>query len=72
VAIFSIVVNEAIYHYTKRVAKRIKSDILFANALHSRSDAASSLVVLIGVGGALLGLPWLDGIAAIFVGLLIV
>ncbi len=72
VAIFSIVVNEAIYHYTKRVAKRIKSDILFANALHSRSDAASSLVVLIGVGGALLGLPWLDGIAAIIVGLLIV
>jgi cation diffusion facilitator family transporter len=72
VAGFSVVINELIYLYTKYVAKKIKSDILLANALHSRSDAASSLVVLIGVGGTLLGLPWLDGAAAIVVGLLIV
>lgn len=72
IAVFSVLVNEGIYRYTLAVAKRIKSDILHANALHSRSDAASSLVVLIGVGGSLLGWTWLDGVAAIVVGLMIV
>jgi cation diffusion facilitator family transporter len=72
IAILSVIVNEIIYRYTLAVAKRIKSDMLHANALHSRSDAASSLVVLIGVGGSLLGFGWLDEVAAIIVGLMIV
>ena len=72
IAVFSVVVNEIIYRYTLAVAKRIKSDILHANALHSRSDAASSLVVLIGVAGSIMGITWLDEVAAIIVGLMIV
>ena len=71
VALFSVVVNEIIYHYTKAVAKRVNSAMLYANALHSRSDAASSLVVLIGVGGSLLGVGWLDAVAAMVVGVMI-
>jgi hypothetical protein len=46
--------------------------MLKANALHSRSDAASSLVVLVGVGGSLLGVVWLDALAAIVVGAMII
>lgn len=72
IAIFSVIVNEIIYRYTLSVAKKIKSDILHANALHSRSDAASSFVVLIGVAGSILGLTWLDQVAAIIVGVMIV
>ena len=70
-AFFSIVANEALYHYTSRVARRIKSDLLQANAWHHRSDALSSVVVLVGVAGTMAGLPYLDAIAAIGVGLMI-
>lgn len=72
IAAFSVLVNEGIYRYTLHVAKRINSDMLKANALHSRSDAASSLVVLVGVGGSLLGVVWLDALAAIVVGAMII
>lgn len=70
-AAFSIVANEWLYHYTARVARRIKSDLLQANAWHHRSDALSSIVVLVGVAGTMAGLPYLDAIAAIGVGLMI-
>lgn len=70
-ALFSIIANEALYHYTARVARRIKSDLLQANAWHHRSDALSSVVVLVGVGGTMAGLPYLDAIAAVGVGLMI-
>lgn len=70
-AAFSILANEALYHYTAIVARRIRSDLLQANAWHHRSDALSSVVVLIGVGGTMAGLPYLDAIAAAGVGLMI-
>ncbi len=72
VAVFSVIVNEVVYRYTKRVAVRVKSDMLYANALHSRSDAASSLIVLIGVAGSLLGVVWLDKVAAMLIGAMII
>lgn len=71
VAIASIVTKEGLYWYTKRVADRIDSNLLRANAWHHRSDAASSLVVLVGIIGALIGFYYLDAVAAIFVGLII-
>lgn len=70
-ALFSILANEWLYHYTAIVARRIRSDLLQANAWHHRSDALSSVVVLIGVGGTMAGLPYLDAIAAAGVGLMI-
>lgn len=72
IAIFSVVANEVIFRYTLRVADRIKSNLLRANAWHSRSDAAASAVVLVGVGGALLGFYYLDAIAALIVSGMIV
>ena len=71
VALFSILSNEWLYHYTVRAARRVKSDLLRANAWHHRSDAVSSIVVLIGVGGAMAGLPYLDAIGAILVAVMI-
>ncbi|MCB1772674.1 MAG: cation transporter [Gammaproteobacteria bacterium] len=72
VAAIGIVVKESLYWYTIAVARRLKSDMLRANAWHHRSDAISSVVVLIGVGGALLGYVHLDAIAAIIVGLMVI
>ena len=71
VAAISIVSKEAIYHYTMRVARKYKSNMLRANAWHSRTDAISSVVVLVGVAGSMAGLWYLDAIAAIGVGLMI-
>lgn len=71
-ALLSIVAKEALFHYTRVVAQRIKSPLLLANAWHHRSDAISSVVVLIGIAGTMAGLDYLDAIAATVVALMIV
>jgi len=71
VAIVSVVSKEGIYHYTMQAARRLRSNMLMANAWHSRSDAISSIVVVIGVGGAMMGYPYLDAVAAIAVAVMI-
>ncbi|GAB4222605.1 MAG: cation diffusion facilitator family transporter [Francisella sp.] len=71
-AIFSIIGNEFIYQYTIRAANKINSDMLRANAWHSRSDMWSSVVVLVGLFGSFLGFAWMDTIAAAIVCFMIV
>jgi cation diffusion facilitator family transporter len=72
VAALSIIGKEALYWYTVIIANKVKSDMLKANAWHHRSDAFSSIVVLIGIYGAANGHLYLDSIAAIIVGLMII
>ncbi|MET0069431.1 MAG: cation diffusion facilitator family transporter [Candidatus Thiodiazotropha sp.] len=71
VAAFSILANEGLFFYTRHFANRINSNLLRANAWHHRTDSVSSVVVLVGIGGTMLGLPYLDAIAAVLVGLMI-
>ena len=71
VALGAIAAKETLFRYMLRVAKSVKSSMLVANAWHARSDAASSLVVGIGLLGNLLGYPLLDPIAALVVGLMV-
>jgi len=71
VAAISVLSKEAIYHYTLHVANRFNSDMLRANAWHSRTDAISSIVVIIGVAGAMMGFESLDALAAIGVAIMI-
>jgi len=71
VIVISLVIKEILYQYTVKVAKRIRSPMLQANAWHHRSDAISSLIVLVGVVGSMVGVQWLDAIAAIGVSLMI-
>jgi len=71
VAALSVVAKEWIYHYTKRLADRLRSPMLAANAWHSRTDAISSVIVIVGVAGSMAGLPYTDAIAAAGVGLFI-
>jgi cation diffusion facilitator family transporter len=70
-AAVSAISKEAVYHYTMRYSRRLNSELLRANAWHSRSDAISSVVVIIGVGGALLGHTSLDAVAALVVAAMI-
>ncbi len=71
IAALSVFAKEAIYRYTLAVGKRIKSDLIIANAWHSRTDAFSSIVVFFGVAGAMAGLGWLDSVAAVAVAAII-
>lgn len=64
--------KEALYRYAMHMAKRLRSEMLRASAWHHRSDAWSSIIVFVGIGGTLLGLPYLDAIAAVVVGVMIV
>ena len=67
-ALAALVAKELLFRYMLAVAKRVKSSMLVANAWHARSDAASSLVVALGIVGNLAGYPILDPIAALIVG----
>ena len=71
VALGAIVAKELLFQYMLRVAKAVKSSMLVANAWHARSDAASSLVVSIGLIGNMAGYPLLDPIAALIVGFMV-
>lgn len=67
----ALVAKELLFRYMLAVAKRVKSSMLVANAWHARSDAASSLVVGVGIVGNLAGYPILDPIAAAIVGFMV-
>lgn len=67
----ALVAKELLFRYMLAVAKRVKSSMLVANAWHARSDAASSLVVSLGIIGNLAGYPILDPIAALIVGFMV-
>jgi cation diffusion facilitator family transporter len=71
IAALSIFINEGLYQYTKRIARKTRSKLLLANAWHQRSDAISSIVVLFGIGAVILGYPLADAIAAIVVALMV-
>ena len=72
-AMASIVVKEVLYRWTAAVGKKIESPALAANAWHHRTDAISSLPVLIAVGGALIFPTWsfLDRVGAVIVSIFI-
>jgi Co/Zn/Cd efflux system component len=71
ITLAALISKEWIFRYTMKVARRVQSKLLEANAWHSRSDALSTAVVLVALIGAQFGLGWLDAVAAIIVGLLV-
>ncbi len=71
-AVATLIAKEGLFRYMLKVAERLRSPMLVANAWHARADALSSLVVAAGIGGSLLGFPFADAAAAIIVGGMIV
>lgn len=72
IALFAILANEALFWVTRTVGERIQSSLLIANAWHHRSDAGSSIVVLVGILASLAGFHAFDAIAAVIVAGLII
>ena len=66
-AAVSIAVKEAMFWFTRRYAKRLRSGALMADAWHHRSDALSSVGALAGVAGARLGYPAADAVASLLI-----
>jgi cation diffusion facilitator family transporter len=71
VAAATLAAKEGLFRYMLRVGERLRSPMLIANAWHARSDAASSLVVAVGIAGSLFGYRFLDPVAAVIVGFMI-
>ncbi len=67
VSVISILIKEYQYRITIKVAKKINSPALKADAWHHRSDALSSVAAFIGIGGSILGFKALDPLASIAV-----
>lgn len=67
----ALISKELLFRYMLGVARRVRSGMLVANAWHARSDAASSLVVGVGIVGNLAGYPFLDPVAALVVGCMV-
>ncbi|XP_043710553.1 metal tolerance protein 2-like [Telopea speciosissima] len=65
--IVSIAVKEGLFWVTKRAGEKQGSGLMKANAWHHRADAVSSVVALIGVGGSILGVKFLDPLAGLIV-----
>ena len=74
VAGISVTLKEILFHYTVHTGRRIKSQLIVANAWHHRSDALSSVAVLIGIAGTQIKPSWhiLDSFAALLVSFFIV
>lgn len=68
----TLIGKEGLFRYMLKVAERLRSPMLVANAWHARADALSSLVVAAGIAGALMGFTFADALAAIIVGAMIV
>lgn len=71
IAIVCAIAMGAVYWYNRKLAKQINNRALMAAAKDNLSDAMVSVGAAIGIIGAQFGLPWLDIVAAIAVGLLI-
>lgn len=70
-ALTSILLKEGLYHYTRAVGRRTGSAMIIANAWHHRSDAASSVVALVGIGAAMAGWMLADAVAAAVIALML-
>lgn len=70
-ALVTLSAKEILFRYMRRVGERLKSAMLIANAWHARADAASSLIVALGIAANLMGYHSMDAVAAVIVGFMI-
>jgi cation diffusion facilitator family transporter len=70
--LFCAVIMYGVYIYNRNLARKINSQSVMAAAKDNLSDAWVSIGTVIGITGSQFGLPWLDPVTAVVVGLLIV
>jgi cation diffusion facilitator family transporter len=69
--VFTLVVNIAVVWFETRTGRRLQSDLLLADALHTRTDVFITLGVLAGLALARSGLAWADPALALVVAVLV-
>jgi cation diffusion facilitator family transporter len=67
VMIGTIAINLLVTRYERRAGRRLRSEVLLADAMHTRSDVWTSLTVIVALAASWLGYPMLDPIAALVV-----
>ncbi|MBK1811962.1 cation transporter [Clostridium sp. YIM B02505] len=72
VAVLCAGVIYVVYRYNKKIAVKINSAGLMAAAKDNLSDAWVSIGTAIGIIASQFGLPWIDPLAAVIVGILII
>ncbi len=71
VMVTALIVTVIVYRYERQMGERYGSEILIADATHTKSDIYVSLSVLAGFGAVLLGFQIADPIIAFAIGILI-
>jgi cation diffusion facilitator family transporter len=71
VMLTTLAVNVAVVRYESRMGRRLGSEVLLADARHTRSDVLTSLTVIAALVGVALGYPWLDPLAGLIVAVFI-
>lgn len=66
-AIVCLLLKEAYYHVSLAVGRRLDSQLLIANAQHSRTDVYTSLLVVVGLVAVHSGWYWLDPLMALVI-----
>jgi cation diffusion facilitator family transporter len=63
----TLIINVAVFIYEMRAGRRLQSEVLRADAKHTRSDVLTSVAVLGALIGVWFGYPLLDPMAALLV-----
>src|SRR5262245_40080410 len=71
VMIATLVINVLVVRYESRKGRELKSELLLADSLNTRSDILTSCAVLISLVGVRLGYPLLDPIGGFLVAIFI-
>ena len=71
VSVFSFLVKECLFFFSRHFSKKLGSAVLFAQAYHHRSDALSCVGSFAGILGSSLGMPVIDKVAAIVISIMI-
>jgi cation diffusion facilitator family transporter len=71
IALLAILINELTYQFVVRRARRLSSDILYSLAVHQRSDAGTSAVVLMSGLASIVGITFSDQVATLLIALMI-
>jgi len=71
VMIVTLAINLRVVRYERREGRRLTSELLMADALHTRSDVLTSCAVIVSLGAVWMGYPALDPIGGLVIAIFI-
>lgn len=71
VMLVTLTINILVVRYESRRGRVLNSELLLADATHTRSDVLTSCAVLVSLAGAGMGYPWLDPVGGLVIAVFI-